>query len=84
MRWYVRNIFPTASLLLDHSILYALVCEKELSHMGKNNGNPNLMCEKISSVACRLSSVKIHYSVNRNEVYVVFFSIKYRYIPIFY
>ena len=26
---------------------YALVCEKELSHMGKNNRNPNLVCEQI-------------------------------------
>ena len=23
-----------------------MVCEKELSHMDKNNGNPNLVCEK--------------------------------------
>ena len=22
------------------------VCEKEISHMGKNNGNPDLECEK--------------------------------------
>ena len=28
----VGQIFPTASLCRDHSILYALVCEKELSH----------------------------------------------------
>ena len=42
----VGQIFPTASLHRDHSISYALVCEKELSHMGKNNGNPNLVCEK--------------------------------------
>ena len=31
----VRKIFLTASLHRDHSILYALVCEKELSHMSK-------------------------------------------------
>ena len=30
----VGQIFPTASLHRDHSILYALVCEKELSHIG--------------------------------------------------
>ena len=42
----VGQIFPTASLHRDHSILYALVCEKELSHMGKNNENPDLGCEK--------------------------------------
>ena len=34
----VGQIFPTASLHRDHSISYALVCEKELSHMGKNDG----------------------------------------------
>ena len=36
---------------MDHSILYALVCEKEISHMGKNKGNPNLVCEKTISIA---------------------------------
>ena len=41
------QIFPTASLHRDHSISYALVCEKELSHIGKNNGNPDLVCENI-------------------------------------
>ena len=43
----VGQIFPTASLHRDHSISYALVCEKELSQMGKNNGNPDLVCENI-------------------------------------
>ena len=33
----VGQISPTASLHRDHSISYALVCEKELSHMGKYN-----------------------------------------------
>ena len=46
----VGQIFPTASLHRDHSILYALVCEKELSHMGKNNGNPNLVCQNASYI----------------------------------
>ena len=45
----VGQIFPTANLHRDHSFLYALVCEKELSHMGKNNGNPDLVCEKLLS-----------------------------------
>ena len=45
----VGQIFPTASLHRDHSILYALVCEKELSHMGKNNGYLDLVCEKTFS-----------------------------------
>ena len=35
----VGQIFPTASLHRDHSISYALVCEKDLSRMGKNNRN---------------------------------------------
>ena len=42
----VGQIFPTASYHRDHSISYSLVCEKEISHMGKNNGNPDLVCEK--------------------------------------
>ena len=29
----VGQIFPTASLHRDHSISYALVCEKEISYM---------------------------------------------------
>ena len=40
------QIFPTASLHRDHFILYALVCEKELSYMGKNNRNLDMVCEK--------------------------------------
>ena len=49
----VEKIFPTASLHRDHSISYALVCEKEISHMGKNNGNPDLVCEnKGSYMSC--------------------------------
>ena len=43
----VGEIFPTVSLHRDHSILYVLVCEKELSHVSKNNGNRDLVCEKI-------------------------------------
>ena len=46
----VGQIFPTASLHRDHSILYALVCEKELSHMGKNNRNPDQLCVKVSTI----------------------------------
>ena len=30
---------------LSHGLVW--VCEIELSHMGKNNGNPDLVCEKI-------------------------------------
>ena len=43
----VGEIFTTVSLHRDHSILYALVCEKELSHVSKYDGNPDLVCEKI-------------------------------------
>ena len=50
----VGQIFPLASLHRDHSILYALVCEKEISLMGKNNGNPALVCEK------KLSHLHVH------------------------
>ena len=48
----VGQIFPTASLHRDHSISYALVCEKEISHMGKSNENANLVCEKFSNSDC--------------------------------
>ena len=46
------QIFPTASLHRDHSISYVLVCEKELSHMGKNNRNPDLVCDKSILFVC--------------------------------
>ena len=42
----VGQIFPTASLHRDHSISYALVCEKELSHMGKTTEIP-IWCARI-------------------------------------
>ena len=42
----VGQIFPTASLHRDHSISYALVCEKDLSHMGKNN-ETTIWCARI-------------------------------------
>ena len=35
----VGHIFLTASLHRDHSILYALVCEKEISHLRGRNFN---------------------------------------------
>ena len=35
----VGQIFPTASLHRDHSISYALVCEKEISHPRGRNFN---------------------------------------------
>ena len=39
---HVGQIFPTASLHRDHSILYALVCEKEISHQRGRNLNQGL------------------------------------------
>ena len=33
------QIFLTVSYHRDHSILYALVCEKQFFHMGRNSGN---------------------------------------------
>ena len=30
--------------------MYALVCEKESSHLGENNGNSDLVCEKSISI----------------------------------
>ena len=41
------QIFPTTSLHRDHSISYALVCEKEFSHNGKNSENPDLVCKNV-------------------------------------
>ena len=56
----VGQIFPTASLHRDHSILYALVCEKEFSHMGKNNGSPHLVCkDKMSNIWPESSSLSL-------------------------
>ena len=51
----VGQIFPIASLHRDHSISYALVCEKEISRMGKNNGSPDLVCEKTTFLNVKLS-----------------------------
>ena len=53
----VEQIFPTASLHRDHSIVYALVCEKELSHMGKNSGNPDLVCGKAFSITIHVTKL---------------------------
>ena len=52
----VGQIFPTASLHRDHSISYALVCEKELSHMGKNNIYLYLVWEKSTVTTCKSES----------------------------
>ena len=54
----VGQIFPTASLHRDHSISYALVCEKELSQMCKNNGNPDLVREITFSLSLVVANNK--------------------------
>ena len=41
------QILPTVNLHRDHSILYALVYEKEFSHIRKNNGYPDLLCKNM-------------------------------------
>ena len=42
----VGRILQTASHQTDRSILYAFVFEKSNSHMCKNSGNPELLCNK--------------------------------------
>ena len=39
------QILPTTSYHRGDSILYALVCEEEISHIGKNSGNLDLVCK---------------------------------------
>ena len=41
----VEQIFQNRTNIGDHSILFALLCEKECYHMGKNSGNPELVCK---------------------------------------
>ena len=57
-----QQIFPTGGLHSDHSILYALVYEQELSHMDNNNGNPDLVCEDVCSL------IKCHYRLHQRKV----------------
>ena len=40
----VGQIFPTASLHRDHSISYALVCEKDFSDSELTLGSLDLVC----------------------------------------
>ena len=35
------------------------MCEKEISHMGKNNGNPGLVCENKLSQVSRSGDLRI-------------------------
>ena len=46
------NSDPEGQIFLYHPFVYlshrlVWVCEIELSHMGKNKGNPDLVCEKL-------------------------------------
>ena len=50
----VGQIFPAASHHRGHSILYTLVYENELSHMGKNGVNPDLVCDKTKCAVYKL------------------------------
>ena len=61
----VGQIFPTASLHRDHSIPYALVCEKELSHMGKNSRNLDLVCK--NKCSCTYS-VEVVLCSNKDQI----------------
>ena len=36
---------PTFDFYLSHGLVRVSVCEIELSHIGKNNGNPDMVCE---------------------------------------
>ena len=56
----VGQIFQTASLHRDLLILYALVCEKEFSHMGKNSGHTALVCKKFE-ISYRLITYMEHF-----------------------
>ena len=46
---------------LSHGLVR--VCEVELSHMGKNNGNPDLVCEKMRFVQARLKLCCSHVTI---------------------
>ena len=49
----VGQILLTVGHHRDHLILYALVCEKKLAHMGKSSENSDLVCEKKLSIIHR-------------------------------
>ena len=69
------QIFPTATLHRDHSISYALVCEKEISHMSKINGNPDLACEKkLSQMDKTALKYMLHLHLSGKKVSIIFLS----------
>ena len=67
----VGQIFPTASLRRDHSISYALVCEKEISHMGKNNRNPDLVCE--NNCSCDIRKIFLPPTHTSRMIYIILY-----------
>ena len=60
----VGQISPTASLHRDHSISYALVCEKELSHTDKSNTS-----KKTTEIPIWCASKKFSHEVEENNFY---------------
>ena len=58
----VGQIFPTASLHRDHSISYALVCEKRFSIPGKNLRYPYPVCKKTRWMPMRLSNYGLYFA----------------------
>ena len=63
------QIFPTASLHRDHSISYALVCEKDFSDSELTLGSLDLVCVGI------LSHIPMH--TRSSDPYVISLSEKY-------
>ena len=62
--WRHFNITMTPRInvrLFDFNISHGLVrvCDIELSHMGKNNGNPDLVCEKILYLCYFLIALRV-------------------------
>ena len=58
----VGQIFPTASLHRDHSISYALECEKEISYIGKLRKSRSGVREKFLTRVC-LAYYTMYYNV---------------------
>ena len=68
------SIFPTASLHRDHSIAYALVCEKEFAQMVKtaelvckNNMGLTILPSLIRPYLCFMLFLKLHVSTMRGS-----------------
>ena len=57
----VGQIFPTARLHRDHSILYAFVCEKEISHPRGRNFNQGLGLQSLRLNSAPKSEISLSY-----------------------